>query len=168
MLHQHTPDYQPLSHYGHFSILRCCTVSVLRNHLHAHSHLWQKLLSQISHSFWSIVLAYEVTGSLLPWLLLVGAYEWWYVQLATIRDKRKTLARNHGVCWPHTGKLWNYKKSSKFFILFISVLWYRYFTQNTEKCTLILLHHFINTVLLQHVSALKEPSSGTITDACPK
>jgi len=41
-------------------------------------------------------------------------------------------------------------------------------SHKTLKNAHILLHHFINTVLLQHVSALKEPPSGTMTDTCPQ
>jgi hypothetical protein len=39
------------------------------------------------------------------------------------------------------------------------------FQINTDECTHILLkHHFINTISLQHISALKQPSSGSMTD----
>ena len=38
------PDCQPFHCYKHFNISSYCTISVLINHLHARSHLWQTLL----------------------------------------------------------------------------------------------------------------------------
>ena len=44
MLHQHTSDYRRLHRYQYCNVAVYCTVAVLMNHIHAYSHLCQKMV----------------------------------------------------------------------------------------------------------------------------
>jgi hypothetical protein len=44
MLHQHTSDYGRLHRYQYGNVAVHCTVAVLMNHIHANSHLCQKMV----------------------------------------------------------------------------------------------------------------------------
>jgi len=50
------------------------------------------------------------------------------------------------------------------FILFTSLHWYHCFIYKPTNAHIHYAHHVINTVLSQHVSALKRPSSESATD----
>ena len=98
-----------------FHVSRFCTIlhgMSFMNQLQAYSHFWQTLLPCMSHSFW--VHRPELWCSWASCLLiaLVGAYEG-HTLLAKITHKRRTHAANHGVCWLHKAKWWNYKKGNK-------------------------------------------------------
>jgi len=50
------------------------------------------------------------------------------------------------------------------FILFTSLYWYHCFMYKSTNAHMFYAHNIINTVLLQHVSTLKRPSSDSATD----
>jgi hypothetical protein len=79
-------------------------VSVLMNHLHDWSYLWQAVQSCISCSLWSIGAASEVSTPHIYWLLLVAHMK--YCQPVKITRKRRILPGNHEVCWLHNWKRW--------------------------------------------------------------
>jgi hypothetical protein len=53
------------------------------------------------------------------------------------------------------------------FILFTSMHWYHCFIWRLTKAQLYYSHHFVSAVLLQHILALKGPSTGSTTDTLP-
>jgi len=65
-------------------------VSVLMNHLHVYSHLWQTPLPHNSYTFWAIGLACEVIRPHNPQLFLVGAHK--EHGLLTKKGKRRNRA----------------------------------------------------------------------------
>lgn len=104
------PDYQLLHCNKHISFFEILHGTSCMNQLQAYSLFWPTLLPCMSHSFWSTGLGYEVPGPHTPWLLFDGAYEG-HTPLATIAYKSRTHAANHGLCWLHTAKWWNYQKA---------------------------------------------------------
>ena len=61
--------------------------------------------------------SYEIIRCHVPWPLIVGANEGYSLPSHKKEEIEKvTIANNHGIHWPLTGKWWNYPNESNFFL----------------------------------------------------